>query len=127
MIIRTTPTRRDGFSYLAVLIPAFLIGTILIAYLQLVSSQNYASARAQSWNASLVIAESGVEEAFAHLNKTPTNNLASGGWTRSGSIYSKKTYLNSNDYYEVSIDFADPVFPVITSKGFVAPVQNHAH
>jgi len=113
-----------GVSYLAVLIPVFLMGTMIVAYLRLVSGQNHATVRAQSWNTSMVIAESGIEEALAHLNRADSNNFAVSGWTQNGATYSKRTYVTSNEYYNVTIDMSNPLLPAITSEGFVPGVLN---
>lgn len=114
---------RTGFSYVAIILPVAVLGITLAAYLKLVSGQNYAATRSQSWNIALVIAESGVEEALAHLNSGSTN-LTANGWSRNGSIYSKRTYLRTNEYYDVSINCSNVLYPVITATGTVPPVIN---
>jgi Tfp pilus assembly protein PilX len=112
-----------GFSYLAVLIPLLIIGTVLAAYLKLVGTQNYAAARSQAWNFSLIVAESGVEEALAHLN-SQTNNFATAGWKKQGQSFSKRTYIEPDIYYNVVIDLSNPNWPSINATGSVPQVLN---
>jgi Tfp pilus assembly protein PilV len=118
--------RRAGFSYLTILIPVVLIGAALASYLRLVNGSNYASARSQSWNISVVIAESGVEEALAHLNSASTNNLGVNGWNKSGNTLFKRSTIRPGYYYEVTVDVTDLLNPIINSRGFVPAVINNA-
>jgi hypothetical protein len=72
---------------------AILIGLALAGYLTLVRNQNSMVARSQAWNAALVSAEAGIEEAFANVNndmpKLRTNGTAwSASRTMSGGSYS---------------------------------------
>jgi hypothetical protein len=120
-----TSKKRRGFSYLAILIPIAVLGIVLAASLKLTGNQNYASTRSQSWNLSLVIAECGVEEALAHLNSATTTNFEANGWTRSGSTFTKRTYMSSNIYYDVMINASNLMYPVITARGNVPAVENH--
>lgn len=115
---------RSGFSYLAILIPVLVLGGGLGVYLKLVAGQNYASMRSQSWNLSLVMAESGVEEAMAHLNSVKDTNFSVNGWTHTGSTIKKRTYINTNQYYDVIIHYTNWMYPTIIATGNVPSVVN---
>lgn len=115
---------RAGLSYLGILIPLSVLGVALAGYIKLVSKQNYFSARSQSWNISLIIAECGVEEALSHLVQTKGTNMNVSGWAQNGVILSKRTYVTSNQYYDVFINCSNIAFPVITATGSVPAVVN---
>lgn len=115
---------RSGFSYIAILIPVLVLGSALGTYLKLVGGQNYASVRSQSWNLSLVIAESGVEEAMAHLNNVKDTNFSVNGWTQNGTTIKKRTYITTNQYYDVVIFYTNWMYPTIIATGNVPSVVN---
>ena len=123
--LRPNSNRQQGNTLLMTITITALIGFLLATYLTLVSSQNGANARSQSWNSAMPIVEAGVEEALAHLN-TPrglTNGpLDVDGWQLSGGIYSVTRNLGS-DRYSVSIRnyrVGDPTSdPFVESRGFV--------
>ena len=100
----------------------FLIA--LASYLALVSNENQAVGRAQSWNAAMPMAEAGVEEALTQLKYAGNGtNLATNGWTlESDGLYHKSRTLSSASYYAVAIQPATD--PVIWSTGYVsAPIS----
>jgi hypothetical protein len=80
-------------------------------------------ARSQSWNAAIAVAEGGVEEALAQLNRgvgSAALNLAVNGWEQKpGGSYGpqQQRYLGSN-YYDVVI--VPGATPVIYSTGYTA-------
>ena len=125
MNLLLSPSRRRGISYLAILIPVAVLGVVLGAALKLTGTQNYSSQRSQAWNMSLVIAECGVEEALAHLNNGWTTNFAANGWTQNGTIYTKRTYITSDVFYDVTINTSNILYPVVTAKGYVPHVVNY--
>lgn len=110
-----------GSVLLSALITAGLITLALVSYLGLALAEQRSSMRAQSWNAAMPIVEAGIEEALAHLNanKYPGyENLACGGWTRSGTNFLReRTFANGR--YVVTI--SDAKNPVVASRGF-API-----
>jgi len=120
-------TRQQGNTLLMTITITALIGFLLATYLTLVSSQNGANARSQSWNSAMPIVEAGIEDALAHLN-TPrglTNGPLDGvySWTLSGGIYTVTRSLGDSRY-TVSIHnyrVGDPTSdPYVESRGFVA-------
>jgi hypothetical protein len=122
---RLNPNRQQGNTLLMTISITALIGFLLATYLTLVSSQNGANARSQSWNSAMPIVEAGIEEALAHLN-TPrglTNGpLDVDNWVLSGGIYTVNRSLGDSRY-SVSIHnyrVGDPTSdPFVESRGFV--------
>jgi hypothetical protein len=57
-----------------------LVGITLGSYLQLVSQQNLSIMRSMAWTSALAVAEAGVEEAMAHINRNNTNRVLD-SWT----------------------------------------------
>lgn len=124
LLARSKCGSRSGLSYLGVLIPVMILGAALAGYIKLVGNQNYASMRSQSWNISLVMAECGVEEALAHLAHTKGTNMNVNGWAQSGNVLTKRTFVTSNQYYDVIINVSNIALPVITATGSVPAVVN---
>ncbi len=134
MKILLTPRRRvRGLTYATVVVAMITIGTLLAAYLKLVAVQNQLVTRSQTWNRSVPILESGIEEAIAHLNKNGSPdagvvNLAAlanptDGWTAvsPNGPWHKLGWMGG-DYYRVCISAWDGTTtqcPTITSTGWV--------
>jgi hypothetical protein len=105
------------------------MGIILVSMLTMTTSQNKMTARSQTWNSALAVAEAGAEEALAHLNKNgigslgiTTNSLQSQGWTVQGANLFLQRQLGEDSYYEVTLK--PGARPLITSTGYVpAPLQ----
>ena len=118
------PKAQQGNTLLLTIVVTGLIGFLLAAYLTLVSSQNGANARSQSWNSAMPVVEAGIEEALQHLNKNgATNgNLATEGWSGGGSTYSITRALG-DAFYSVRITGYYPGTltntPIVESKGYV--------
>jgi hypothetical protein len=97
-------------------------GLAIVSYLTLVSQQTRVTARGQTWNSCLAVAEAGVEDALAHLNKNGIGKpkLDAGEWNKSGTggntVYAVQRDF-SGGYYVVSIK--PGARPVITSTGFL--------
>ncbi len=107
-------------------------GLVLLTYLTLVRHQNVVVARSQSWNTCIAIAEAGVEDALAHLNKNGVNktgsffevtDLASQGWISTNGQYYVRRAID-DCYYEVYIK--EGARPVITATGYVPAPANFA-
>lgn len=103
-----------------------LVGFLLASYMGLVKSQNIATMRSQSWNATIPVVEAGLEDALTHINAQLTNDLATNGWSKDGSRYLTKRWIGSN-YYTVTISNwvigSISNKPVIEARGYVtAPV-----
>jgi hypothetical protein len=127
MKIRVSSWLRDarGSTYITVLWLAILAGTVLAAYLTMVSSQNSYSMRSQSWNRSIAVAEAGVEEALSYINKygmTNYNYYLDGWWFMDGQYHKRRSLDDS--MYEVMI--SPGLSPSILSRGYVPFTQNYA-
>src|SRR3989442_14858621 len=88
--MRIQTSQQQGSILAIMLILSALIGLMLAAYLTMVGSQNKFTQRSQVWNNSVPVAESGVEEALAHINYSgTTSNFAINGWTVLGTNFVK--------------------------------------
>ena len=122
--------REKGSVFLVAMGLAVLFSLILGSYLTLVQGEAAAVARSQSYNMAIPVAEAGVEEALALLNKNGgasswSNTLASDGW---GAITSSNTTTKSNlvyasSYYQVTISNTSSNQPTIISAGVVPFIQ----
>lgn len=108
-----------GTALLVALFLTTILAVTIAGYLRHSSQQNFLSVRSQTWNLSIAVSESGVEEAMQHLNSNPAN-LAVDGWSQSGNIYTVSRTLDANTRYTVSIDNVNPLQPIITSQAFIA-------
>jgi hypothetical protein len=110
-----------GSVLMVAIITGGLLGVVLASYLTLVHHQNTTVARSQAWNAALVAAEAGVEEALAQLNpgKLSTNiNRSANGWTLNNGSYrppGPRALLNGS----YAVRFTDTVYPTIYSTGII--------
>ena len=117
---------QQGNTLLMTVVITALIGFLLAAYLTLVTSQNGANFRSQSWNSAMPVVEAGIEEALAHLNtqRGMTNGpLNVDGWEQSGTTYTMRDRSIGDGKYTVSIlnyVVGDPtVHPYVESRGYV--------
>jgi hypothetical protein len=100
-----------------ILIVVVLMGISLGSYMKLVASQNLSVQRSQNWNSSIAVAEAGVEEAMAHLNKNTTNRTKD-SWTLDLTNVVKSRALDADNKYKVFITtLAEP--PIIFVQGSV--------
>src|SRR5439155_2572247 len=112
-----------GSALLASLIMTAILSMALASYLSLSQKQSVSVARSQAWNAAIPVAESGVEEALAQLNRgvgAGSLNLAANGWEqKSTGAYGPQQprYLGSSFYKVIVVPGAAPV---IYSTGYVA-------
>jgi hypothetical protein len=126
MRIELQPRRRARGNILFItLVVGGIVAYLLASYLGLVSSQNLATSRSQSWNLCIPVLEAGIEEALTHLHDATLSNLASDGWAldSSGTNYVKQRDLGDGCSFVARISITDP--PVITSTGS-APVPNQS-
>ena len=124
MNIRHRPPSNDRGSVLIVsLLTLTILSMILASYLSMSQRQSVSVARSQAWNAAIAVAEGGVEEALAQLNRgvgAGELNLAANGWEQNAlGNYGpqQRRYLGSS-YYDVFIVPGDK--PVIHSTGYTA-------
>lgn len=100
-----------------------VLGITLASYLLLMSHQHKMVVRGQAWNHALVLAEAGVEDALAQLNRSfGTNNARGGynGWSGSAkgpAILTSRRDLSGGGYMAA---ISDGGLPVITATGRVA-------
>ncbi|HTL72722.1 MAG TPA: hypothetical protein VL863_05415, partial [bacterium] len=87
---------QGGALLVTVIVVAGIAAITIISYLRLVQSEYTTVARSQTWSGAMALAEAGVEDALAMLNKyagTPTsltnwaNTATSDGWTQSGNVF----------------------------------------
>lgn len=108
------------------LLIALVIAITLAAYLDLTGSQHRATVRSAVWNATIPLAEAGLEEALTHAFVNHTN-LASHGWTLSvvglslsnglvlpGPVYYKARRLGDGSYIAA---ISNGITPIITVQG----------
>ena len=76
-----------GAVLVTALVLALLVGLVVGALLIISQQHNYLTARSQTWNAEIPIAEAGIEEAMEHINSSNSwlMGLVTNGWTRVGS------------------------------------------
>lgn len=106
---------RSGNALIIVLVVSAIMGISLASYLGMVSNQNISIMRSLAWNTAVPVAEAGVEEAMAHLNKNLTNRTAD-GWTLEGTNVVKEGTIGDGKY-KTYVSVAEP--PVITSQAWV--------
>jgi len=118
------PLRERGAVLLASLFVVGVLGITLGSYLLLVRNDYVLTARSQHWNAALVVAEAGAEEALAQLNPGPfvppsSVDRSANNWERDedGRYKPAPRVLGNGASYRISIT-ADPS-PVIYSTGYV--------
>jgi len=112
ILVLKARARTGGSTLLVGLFVMGLIGVALASYLRLTTNQNQLSQRSQVWNSSLVMAESGIEEALTHISWNSTN-LAAQGWALASGRYTKTTWLGSG-YYVASISTNSPYDAIST-------------
>src|SRR5947209_5191332 len=124
MKIRANQTKIQGSVLLVTLMTAWIIGISLVSYLNLVANQNRSTFHSLTWNTCIPIMEAGVEEALTQLHYNGITNLLSNQWTiGADGLYHKKRDVGSDgNYYEVTIQPADP--PVIVSTGYSTAPAN---
>jgi hypothetical protein len=114
--------RSAGSTLMVVLVLTVIMGVSLASYLGLVSNQNVSIMRSMAWNSAVPVAEAGVEEAMAHLNKNLTNRVTD-GWVLEGTNVVKERMIGQEKYKVYVSAFTDP--PVITSEAQVRnPLKN---
>jgi hypothetical protein len=77
--------RREGSVLIVMVVVLAIAGITLGSYLNLVANQNLSVLRSMAWNSAISVAEAGVEEAMAHLNKNGTNRVTD-GWAEDGTV-----------------------------------------
>jgi hypothetical protein len=104
---------------------AGVIMLVLLTFMQLIQARTVNRERSLAWNATIPVLESGIEEAFTHI-QDDTNRTAN-GWTTNTSggvtVYQKSRTNSDGSYYAVTISNITSA-PIIYSQGFVpAPLH----
>lgn len=117
--------QEHGGILLASLCVVGVLGITLASYLLLVRNDYVLTARSESWNATLAVAEAGAEEALAQLNPGPfvpptMVDRSANQWNRDDDGFFKPAprVLSDGASYRVAIS-PDPS-PVIYSTGYVS-------
>jgi hypothetical protein len=113
-------SREAGSTLMAVMMISGIVLLALGSYLALASQENRTVKRSLCWNASLPMAEAGIEEALSQL-KQNTTNFAADGWTTN---QSRTRSLGTNGYYVVNFIGRSGGTVTITSTGLVHFVDN---
>lgn len=101
-----------GGAMLATIIVIGIAAITIVAYLRLVQSEYTTVARSQTWSGAMVLAESGVEDALALINKNagtsnPLSNwvatAAADGWSVSGNVFHMSRTNGTFGYYDVYV------------------------
>ncbi|HSY17685.1 MAG TPA: collagen-binding domain-containing protein [Candidatus Acidoferrales bacterium] len=109
-----------GSALVITLVLGVIMLVIAVSYLSMIGTQQKLVVRSESWNASLTMAEAGVEEAMAQINASQTN-FGANGWTASGGTFGPITRtLAGGSYSVLVISNASQLQPVIYSTGYVA-------
>jgi hypothetical protein len=118
MRIHTTNHCQGSVLVISLLV-ATIIGISLASYLTLISNQNRAVARAQTWNAAMPVAEAGVEEALTQLTYGGCTNLSMNGWApgADGAYHKTRTLPDGSSYGVAILPLSEPV---IMSTGYTA-------
>ena len=107
-----------GGILLIVLISSLIMGITLASYLQYTSTQTRSIMRSQAWNTAIPIAEAGIEEALAHLNRNGTNRITD-GWVLApdGTNVVKERVLGDAKYRVFINILKEP--PVVLAEAYV--------
>jgi hypothetical protein len=115
------PSNERGSTLVAVMVLGVILLIVAGSYLGLIGSQKDLVIRSETWNASLTMAEAGVEEAMAQINNSP-GDLSANGWGGSGSVFGPVVRTLAGGSYRVVISNATT--PVIYSTGtMLTPVR----
>ena len=99
------------------LVMAAIMGSVIVAVTAMVIQEHRMLSRSSTWNASLPIAEAGIEDAMSHCRQVGVGLRNVNGWTLGGSNYVFLSRNRTDGRYAVSISPASP--PVIISTGRV--------
>jgi uncharacterized protein (AIM24 family) len=106
----------QGAMLVGTLIIAAIMGSVIVAVTAMVIQEHRMLSRSTTWNATLPIAEAGIEEAMSHCRQVGTGLRNVNGWTLSGTNVTL-TRNRTDGRYSVSISPATP--PILISTGRV--------
>ena len=115
--------QKAGSALVVSLVTGMVIGIVLVGYLTMVSSNQRAVARSETWNATMPVIEAGIEEAMAHIHRNYPTNAESNGWFASGTNVLKWRWMGDGIYLVYVSSGTNQ--PVIESYGYVRlPLNN---
>lgn len=104
------------------LVTGMVIGIVLVSYLTMVSSNQRAVVRSETWNATMPVIEAGIEEAMAHIHRNFPTNAESNGWFASGTNVLKWRWIGDGIYL---VNISGTNQALIESYGYMRlPVNN---
>ena len=106
------------------LVTGMVIGIVLVSYLTMVSSNQRAVARSETWNAAMPVIEAGIEEAMAHIHRNYPTNAQSNGWSGSGANLIKPRWMGDGVYL---VNIIGTNQPVIESCAFMKSPMNNLY
>jgi hypothetical protein len=122
MKIKSANPSECANALLATLILGSILLTVMVVYLNLLQSQNKLVVHSETWNASLTMAEAGIEEAMAQMNNGSTD-YSLNGWGSTGSgtnaIYGPVSHNLSGGSYKVFITGVATSTATIYSTGSI--------
>jgi len=125
MRITSSKTNRRSGSVLAVtLLTTLIIGIALTGYIVLVANNNQSGMRSGAWNAAIPVAEAGLEEALAHLNRNFPTNIFSAGWELDGTNLVRTRSLGVDSY---TVRFSAATNSIVECSGSVLLPWNGTH
>jgi hypothetical protein len=120
--MKIQPKHISGNVLFATLFTTGILSLFLGSYLSLVRSENQFTSRSQTWNATIPLAEAGVEEAMTQIKATYPTLSTANGWQLVNGRYMKTYNFNPDEFYTVGIfppGSPNETTPVIVSQGFV--------
>lgn len=120
-----TSSREAGAVLLASLFVVGVLGITLGSYLLLVRNDYVLTARSQNWNATLAVAEAGVEEALAQLNPGPfvspsMIDRSANHWDCDSEGFYRPAPRNLGNGASYCVAISSDLSPVIYSTGMVS-------
>src|SRR3989442_6589979 len=94
-----------GQILVATLVIAAVLGVAVVAYLNVIHTQNNLTVRSQVWNSCMPLVEAGIEEALAHVNSSGQTNwgkVNGWAWDASKSGFVKERWIGSG-YFTCTI------------------------
>jgi hypothetical protein len=107
---------QQGNALVITLVITAIIGTTLASYLRLAEYQNRSVVHSQYWNGGIPIAEAGIEEALAHLNKIGNGNRAQNGWIATNNTFYMARSLDAGRY---QVFIGPELQPTVRAIGYV--------
>ena len=108
--------QKAGSALVVSLVTGMVIGIVLVGYMTMVSSNQRAVSRSETWNATMPVIEAGIEEAMAHIHRNYPTNAESNGWFGSGTNLAKWRWMGDGIYL---VNISGTNQPVIEAYGYM--------